>query len=84
MGSEMIDDGINRPDPISLEPMTPHGGRRKGAGRPPELEDRVRVTVDIESADLDRLRALADKDGVSVNSLFRDAVKALLRRRRKR
>ena len=32
-----------------------HGGRRPGAGRPRVLEDKVRIAVDIERADVEAL-----------------------------
>ena len=60
------------------------GGWRPGAGRKPTLKDAVSFTGDIEKADMDALEAIAEKRSVSVASLVRDAVKAFLKRRRKR
>ncbi len=57
-----------------------HGGRREGAGRKAEFEDRVRFTLDLERADLDALKALAGEREVSTASLFRKALHTLLRR----
>ena len=58
------------------------GGRRDGAGRKPEFEDRVRFTLDLERADLDALKTLAAEREVSTASLFRKALQTLLRRYR--
>ena len=56
------------------------GGRREGAGRKAEFEDRVRFTLDLERADLDALKTLAAEREVSTASLFRKALQTLLRR----
>ena len=60
------------------------GGWRPGAGRKPTLKHAVSFTGDIEKADMDALEAIAVKRSVSVASLVRDAVKALLKRQRRR
>ena len=44
------------------------------------MEDRVRMMIDLESAERERLRELAARRGVSVNSLIRKAVRAYLAR----
>ncbi len=59
------------------------GGYRKGSGRKPIFERRARVTFDLERADLEALTDLADQREMSLSQLLRDAVKALLRRKRK-
>ena len=58
------------------------GGWRPGSGRKPVFPDLVSVTFDVERPDLDTLRAIAAKEGVSVAAVLRRAVKAHLRRRR--
>lgn len=54
----------------------PHGGRRKGAGRPPgpDLADGERLTVRVPGALLARVDARAESDGVGRS----DAVRAAL------
>ena len=76
---------------ITYDPEVParktkgtRGGWRPGAGRKPTLKDAVSFTGDIEKADMDALEAMAEKRSVSVASLVREAVKAFLKRRRKR
>ena len=58
------------------------GGKRKGAGRKPELEDPVSVTFDMERPKIERLRAIARERGVSAASLIRKALDAYLRRQK--
>ena len=59
----------------------PHwGGRRAGAGRPSEVDEPVRFTFDVERADLNALKAIAEARGVSVAKLVRGSVRAYLRR----
>ncbi len=59
------------------------GGWRPGAGRKPELEDAVSVTLHLERPQIERLREIAEAKDVSVASLIRKAVDGFLRRRRK-
>ena len=59
------------------------GGRREGAGRKPFLEDPVAFTLDIETPEMDALRALAEEREASVASLVRSAITAFLRRRKR-
>ena len=65
---------------ITMAKKPGRGGRREGAGRKPEFEDRVRFTLDLERADLDALKTLAAEREVSTASLFRKALQTLLRR----
>ena len=58
------------------------GGKREGAGRPSEVGDPVRFTFDVERAEMDSMKAIAEERGVSVASLVRAAVRAYLRRQR--
>ena len=60
------------------------GGARLGAGRPREVEDPVRLAVDFERIDVDALRAIAERRGVSVARLVRTAVAAYVRRQEAR
>jgi hypothetical protein len=60
-----------------------HGGRRPGAGRPPELVDPVRFTLDIDGADFSGVKALASERGVSKGTVVREAIRAYVVRRRK-
>ena len=54
------------------------GGRREGAGRPPFLEDGVRLSLRVERELFEALGRLAGDDGVSAY------VRGLLRRHVKR
>ncbi len=60
------------------------GGWRPGAGRKPTLKDPVSFTGELESADVDYLEKIAEKRGVSVASLVRNAVSAFVQRQRRR
>ncbi len=60
------------------------GGRRPGAGRKPTLKGAVAYATQLETADVDALKVIARKRGVSVNSLIRAAVAAYVRRDRRR
>ena len=54
----------------------PHGGRRKGAGRPagPDLLDGVRVTIRVPAALLARVEARAEADGLGRSEGVRAAL----------
>ena len=60
------------------------GGRRAGAGRKPTLKDPVSFTGDLERADMDALKELAEEREVGVAALVREAIQAYLKRRRRR
>lgn len=60
------------------------GGSRPGAGRKPELEEAVSVTLHLERPQIDHLRKIADEEDVSVASLIRAAVNRFLARRKNR
>jgi hypothetical protein len=60
------------------------GGRRPGAGRKPTLKGAMAYTTQLEKADVDALKAIARKRGESVNSLIRAAVRAYVKRQRRR
>ena len=59
------------------------GGSRKGAGRPREIADPVRVTLDFERKQFDALRTLAEQVQISASALIREAVRRLLRNSRR-
>ena len=60
------------------------GGWRPGAGRKPTLKDPVSFTGELERADVDYLEKIAEKRGVSVASLVRNAVAAYVQRQKRR
>ena len=60
------------------------GGRRRGAGRKPIVKDPVRLGIDHEREDVEALRVLAKRRGLSVAEIVRKAVKAYLRGHRER
>ena len=52
------------------------GGRRKGAGRKPEMNHPVSLTLWVEKAELERFQAEADRRGVSSAAVIREALRA--------
>ena len=60
------------------------GGWRPGAGRRPTLKDPVSFTGDLERADVDFLKTIAQKRSVPVASLVRNAVAAYVQRQKRR
>lgn len=60
-----------------------HGGARSGAGRPREVEDPVRLTVDFERPDAEALGELAGSRGESVSATVRRIVHGYLSRWRR-
>ena len=64
-------------------PKKNRGGRRPGSGRPPVYEDPVRFLVTLERAEKEALEELAEDREQSVASLVREALTALLKRRRR-
>ncbi len=59
-----------------------HGGARPGSGPKPIFSDRVLRSVSFERRDLERAQALADRRGVRISLVIRDALRQYLRRRR--
>lgn len=52
-----------------------HGGRRKGAGRPPHDEHTIGKTLRMFQAEWDKVKQLAEQQGISVNEFIRRLVK---------
>ena len=59
------------------------GGARPGAGRKRIVQNPERIAVDLEKADLDALRELAEVRETSVAYLIRKSVTQFLRRARR-
>ena len=59
------------------------GGRREGAGRKPEFEDRVLRSISFERAEMRQVEAIAERRGVSFSEVVRRAVTAYLKRQRR-
>lgn len=55
--------------------MITRGGKRPGAGRPKRSEPRVQVPVKVTCAELDDLRELARREGLSLVDTYRLCVK---------
>ncbi len=68
------------PSMTSRERPKGRGGARPGAGRKRIVQNPQRIAVDLEEADLDTLRAVAERRGTSVADLIRRAVGQFLRR----
>jgi hypothetical protein len=61
---------------------TSRGGKRRGAGRPPTLEDPVRYILSLERTEIDALEEIAENESRSIASVVREAVAKYLWRRR--
>ena len=59
------------------------GGYRPGSGRKPVLKNGKTLTVTLEGKDYRGVAREADRRGVSLGTIVRDAVKAHLARRRR-
>ncbi len=61
------------------------GGARPGAGRKRVVHDPVRLAVDFERSDIERLdKVAARRGGASLASLVREAVRDFVRRKSRR
>jgi hypothetical protein len=54
--------------------LSPHGGKRIGAGRKKQLQDAVTFALDLERKDLEAVRAVAEREGVSAAEMIRRAI----------
>jgi hypothetical protein len=61
-----------------------HGGKRKGAGRPRELAEPLRLTLGFERRDIELLHEIGDSTGRSVASLVREGVEIVIARYRRK
>ncbi len=78
-------DAVNYADPVAgRRSEGTWGGQRRGAGRKSVLKEAVSFTGDLERADAEALEAIAERRGVSVALLVREAVKAFLKRQKRR
>ena len=59
------------------------GGWRPGAGRKPELRNRMMFTISLEGDAYAAMSAIAEERGISLSAVVRDAVAVYLARRRK-
>ena len=73
----LIDGGS---EPMSKARSSSRGGARPGSGRKRRVQEPKRIAVDLETADFERLRALAEQRNESMAELVRHAIRALLRR----
>ena len=75
--------GVSYDSTMAARRKGSHGGARSGSGRPALFEERVGLTVQLERAEYDALGDLAQRRGVSVGTIVREAIRAYLARRRK-
>jgi hypothetical protein len=61
-----------------------HGGARRGAGRPRELAEPVRLTLGFEREDVEALHEIGDATGQSLASLVREGARIVIRRHRRK
>ena len=59
------------------------GGARRGAGRPAEFEDKVKVSFDMEREDFEQLEKIAERWDESVAAVIRRTLQTLLKRHRR-
>ncbi len=58
------------------------GGRREGAGRKRMVQDPVRLSLDVERADISALKEISNRKGVSLAELVRETLKRRIGRQR--
>ena len=67
----------------SRKRSTGWGGARRGAGRPAEFEDKVKVSFDMERKEYEDLQEIAHRWDQSVTAVIRRALQTLLKRHRR-
>lgn len=55
-----------------------HGGRRPGAGRPPEMDRGTDVTMRLAWKDIEAVRAIAQRESMAMSAVIRQAVQRFL------
>ncbi len=60
------------------------GGRREGAGRPPRLKEPVTRWVKLERSDVESAEKIAEERDISFAEIVRRALRAYLKRHRRR
>lgn len=70
--------------PVPKGPKLKHGGARRGAGRPRELAEPVRLTLSFEREDVEALHELGDATDQSLASLVREGARMVIERHRRK
>lgn len=65
---------------MAARPKSRRGGYRPNAGRPREVQDPARLTIDFERGDLDAVADVASERGESLAQAIRRIVRSYLKR----